>query len=588
MFLKSLTVASNCLLGVIDSTALDLTMEFSRESQRLADNIGEDAFVIEADIVQRAKKLVEYFILHKLILSSYSIDPNGSFDDAFEKICEARPRETSITAQFCLIPNKVLRFMQRSFEIPFTKFNASRLSKNNLYAHEAREVFNRLQNLELGQMIVEKNEKNNQNCTYFQRISRQLLKERPDLGQVLLDMGLNLSSVFKLLEETEAKEKNLIENGKRDRETDDTRQRAPKRPRLSLPQTNTVVNVNKRNSCPYLMKRCSYEDEDYGKDNSQYQSVSSEDESHLSKMPTHSRSAKASSDTETEFEIQEPQISVTKTSKARSSIETGYESNEIMSHKKIDKKQVYVLNGDTDSEKEVSNGQLKKINGKKFQMYEYDSDDYSQKTKNSKQSTKHATNDSDKENKRARTKTLSYYKNKSIEKSISVSFHSDSEDENSNVETKQGARNSKTNCKSNSPQVYSDDQSNSDAGQEQKRKSGQNLKSLINSDSNVHTNEARSSNNLQDDSDSATQPKKSGRYKKRGPYKKTLLKQAQAVQNETTSKSNKIQCIGSDERDKNSSRTKNYTPPAPDQPSQQIKDKSSRQINKKLYSSDDM
>jgi hypothetical protein len=211
MCLKALNVACLLINDIEDSDNEIITASFANRCLEIVNNMGADSFIIELDIIRRAKKLLDYFNMNKLILSSYMVDPYCSFDEAFDKICELRPRNEHLSPYFASLPAKTRRFMKRAFQIPHTKFNASVLSFNNLNVEEALHIFNQLEQLQLGNTFDDK-AKNKMQVHYFKRCTSNDLIARPELGANILGMGLNLTEVIELLQQTEeADEKKRLE-----------------------------------------------------------------------------------------------------------------------------------------------------------------------------------------------------------------------------------------------------------------------------------------------------------------------------------------------------------------------------------------
>jgi len=69
---------------------------------------------------------------------------------------------------------------------------------------EVNEVFKNLENLQLGYQEIE-TANNSHKVNWFYRVSAHQVIENPEIGQVLIDLGLNLKQVIKTLEDTELK-----------------------------------------------------------------------------------------------------------------------------------------------------------------------------------------------------------------------------------------------------------------------------------------------------------------------------------------------------------------------------------------------
>jgi len=217
MLLQALTFTCNQIRGFEDANDSEITPKFADSIQQLCNEPPATAFIINLDITRRAKAIVEYFNLNKMILSSYSVDPLGSFDDAFAKVCDSRPMASAVAVRFSTISTKILRFMRKAMMMQNSVFTGSKLGNGNLNRTETNEVFNHLQELRLGTVsIISAN--NSHKVPYFHRISANELTNRIELGQIIQDMGLNLQEVINNFVAGEEREEDVStqSNQKRD------------------------------------------------------------------------------------------------------------------------------------------------------------------------------------------------------------------------------------------------------------------------------------------------------------------------------------------------------------------------------------
>ena len=204
MAFKAMEVAAETIKDCPDVAAFDLTVEFAKKANELSLKLPSTAFIIDEPTVTRAVNLVEYFNLNKLILCSYQVDPDGTFTEAFEKICEQKPSHHILSTRFATVPPKILRFMRKVFSIEQEKINATILANGNLNVTECNIVFSNLEQLGLGTQIVE-TANNSHRVNWFLRIKANQIMADESLGQILIDMGLTLKTVIKTLEDTELK-----------------------------------------------------------------------------------------------------------------------------------------------------------------------------------------------------------------------------------------------------------------------------------------------------------------------------------------------------------------------------------------------
>jgi hypothetical protein len=648
--LQALNVASISLIGLPDITAPEITQNFANACNAKVDKLEQSAFIITADIVKRSKRMLDFFNMHKLVLSSYPVDATGTFDEAFTKICEARPHQTTISAHFSTLATKTLRFMKRAFEVSISQFNASKLSANNLSCEEALDIFTRLANLELGVISSKKNPKNNLSVTTFTRVSSTTIRSRPDLGQLLMDMGLNLTTVLATLAETEAKE--AAEALKRAREGGDESLPDPKRQKIrrSVPVTSTVIR--KDNELPYERISMSYEDAYVPRSsdssnstrnsiseriNPQYLHYRTSDEEiemakftiskiHYQNSGAEYSSGHSSQNGESPEKTQQPRRSrsmkriehTRRTSKCRMakhattttqrhSMLTRSRSNSRESlqclpitNKREHKKKLPVQTK-TDSENEI---------------------EFSDSGHSSKRSSIESSNDvisNNNNNKQA-------HNIKTKKQSASIQYNTEQRqmnDHSSEDETHfRPTRDSKlTNIKQNSKSKHLnyDFSSDSENDQQLPQVSGKlpvvkfPVKTMYqkvnssqaqynsNGSNNDISNTEISQNSIANSSQSKAKTQKNGRYGPRGPYKKTLLKAAlnNSIDNEATASQASVKPAKKrrshspdgknvETREKSSFRTKNFTPPPHQEPAQQLHRKQSQKVSSRMSTSDDM
>ena len=150
MTIRALEYACITIEGFDDSAADEITDIFAEKCRIAAENVPNEAFIIDLETANVAKRLVDYFNMNKLLLSSYQIDSYSSFDVAFQKIVDNRPIINVPAIRFAQIPPVILRYMKRAFEINVNKFNVHTLSSNNLNLKQAKQVFDQLVSLNLG------------------------------------------------------------------------------------------------------------------------------------------------------------------------------------------------------------------------------------------------------------------------------------------------------------------------------------------------------------------------------------------------------------------------------------------------------
>jgi len=204
MILQSIEFAVESLNSLIDSGSSEITHDFAKAANEIIENIPASAFIISKATTERGIKLIEYFNINKLILCSYQIEPDSTFEQAFVRIYEQRPQQLLLSTRFSSYNSKIIKYMRKVFSIEQSRINSSILANGNLSVAEVNEVFKNLENLQLGYQEIE-TANNSHKVNWFYRVSAHQVIENPEIGQVLIDLGLNLKQVIKTLEDTELK-----------------------------------------------------------------------------------------------------------------------------------------------------------------------------------------------------------------------------------------------------------------------------------------------------------------------------------------------------------------------------------------------
>jgi hypothetical protein len=216
--LKALEYSSYILAEITDSNNSTITGDFMRNVEDFIESVPENAFVIDVCTFKRAEKIVSNLNLTKLILSSYNVDPLGSFDAAFEKIVKSQPKiKLSVDIDFIHLDKKIFSLMKKVFNVFETDFTASILGGTNCSVSMANEVFANLEQLQLGIQDIKPAPGNHIKVNHFYRIGAEELKANAEAGANITKMGLNLTEVIATLEETErrAELKRVTETKKR-------------------------------------------------------------------------------------------------------------------------------------------------------------------------------------------------------------------------------------------------------------------------------------------------------------------------------------------------------------------------------------
>lgn len=151
VIIQALDFASNALKNVTDRANDEITETFIIEAKNIARNIPSTAFIIDETTLKLARRLTEYFNLNKLILCSYNVEPTSTFDDAYIRLINSRPKPSNeVATKFLTYSKQVIRHMTKVLKLKSTKINAAILSNGNLPIEKVNEIFKNLEDLNLG------------------------------------------------------------------------------------------------------------------------------------------------------------------------------------------------------------------------------------------------------------------------------------------------------------------------------------------------------------------------------------------------------------------------------------------------------
>jgi hypothetical protein len=209
MSIQALTITVNLLANVPASAEETITKQFENECVTIVNTLPYSTFVITAETMERAINLVEYFNMHKLVLSSYDINPKGSFREAFERITRINEKKILRQPTILIQDKKVLGAMKQVFKIKRSISDAQSLTYNNYKAVTVTAAYDALEEMRLGKCYRIKPLSGAPTYSFL-RISSHELLINPQIGDSIISLGLNLPEVVELLKETEQYESSLI------------------------------------------------------------------------------------------------------------------------------------------------------------------------------------------------------------------------------------------------------------------------------------------------------------------------------------------------------------------------------------------
>lgn len=100
LILQAISCTTNLLKQFPASNSEKLTNEIQAAFIKIANEISNEAFVINSATVQQAKLLTEYCNINKMLLSSYQINPVLTFDQSISELLRSFMNMSQIAERF--------------------------------------------------------------------------------------------------------------------------------------------------------------------------------------------------------------------------------------------------------------------------------------------------------------------------------------------------------------------------------------------------------------------------------------------------------------------------------------------------------
>jgi hypothetical protein len=202
MVMKSLNVAVLRLSGVKGADSDELTKTFEEKCISIARKLPAESFIIDVETIDQAIKLIEYFNLNKLALSSYIINPVESVHQAIDNILEQYSKVRKISPRFEHLGENFIKTIEKVLFINSSIVEPVDITKGNCSTIQTQLVFVEMVNLKLGKIINIKN-RNNKKMDCFLKLTKHELDNDPLIGDTLLELNLNLNDIKCFLSSTE-------------------------------------------------------------------------------------------------------------------------------------------------------------------------------------------------------------------------------------------------------------------------------------------------------------------------------------------------------------------------------------------------
>jgi hypothetical protein len=208
--IKAFETAVSIAKSIPGANAKVVTPELEAQCKEAVRKLPADAFIIGIDQVKSGLKLLEVANLTKLALSGYDIHPLESFEYNFNALlAKAASRKANVALNSHGFSNQTIKLMQKVYALPYSITYPGNISKNNLSVDDVSLCFNKLEDINLGQVFTVKS-KNGKVVNHFIRIDSKVLENDISIGKALIDIGCNVDDVKERLIATEETEADLL------------------------------------------------------------------------------------------------------------------------------------------------------------------------------------------------------------------------------------------------------------------------------------------------------------------------------------------------------------------------------------------
>ena len=199
IILKALEVACEQLLLLPGAASPIITEPFVSSIRAVTNNPNENFFLIDRETIKRAKVMLDFCNMNKLLLAKYSIDTKSSYDSNLDKILSDLQLKSSSSGSFNGVTEEQIRNMRRVMMYKGNRVIPSKISHGNFDVKLVENVMTLLEERELGQLVTEI-PNNHIPCKVFYKATITDINEKPQIGKAIQDMGLTIQAVIDMIQ----------------------------------------------------------------------------------------------------------------------------------------------------------------------------------------------------------------------------------------------------------------------------------------------------------------------------------------------------------------------------------------------------
>jgi hypothetical protein len=198
IILKALETACEQLMMLEGASSPIITEPFVTTIRTITTAPDESFFVIDKTIIKRAKVMLDFVNMNKLLLAKYTMSTSVSYDDNLQKLLTDYQLKSASTITFGGATEEQCKHMRRIMLCKENRIIPSKISHGNFHTSLIEEVMITLAQYDLGTFVTEI-PNNHIPCKCFYKVSIEDITSKPHIGKAIQDLGLTIESVVDVI-----------------------------------------------------------------------------------------------------------------------------------------------------------------------------------------------------------------------------------------------------------------------------------------------------------------------------------------------------------------------------------------------------
>jgi hypothetical protein len=198
IIIKALETACEQLIMLQGAASPIIVEPFVATIRAITTAPDESFFIIDRTIIKRAKVMLDFVNMNKLLLAKYALDTNLSYDENLQKILADYQVKATSTVTFGGATEEQCKQMRKIMLSKDNRVIPSKISHGNFHVNLIEEVMKTLAQYDLGTFLTEI-PNNHIPCKVFYKVSIEDISSKPHIGKAIQDLGLTIESVIEVI-----------------------------------------------------------------------------------------------------------------------------------------------------------------------------------------------------------------------------------------------------------------------------------------------------------------------------------------------------------------------------------------------------